>query len=278
MNIKDYVEINEYDVRACKFLLEMKDGNTVEVARLEYAKDIAICMSCQVGCKHRCTFCANRLSPFVRNLSEAEIYDAVTLIQPFPTKKETVLDFSGIGDCSDNWDAVRNACISLKNRDVIQRYSFTSISPKLWCTKVSRELKEGIVAPSKFMISLHGFDAESRNRIIPHAEDPREAVAWWSSLKQDGVRIVMNYVLHSGNVNHTNDIVRYINEYARWIDVLRISPFNDVKCSPLTGLHKEEIEAAVEKIKRDLTEEISIVLFQPIGINKGLACGQMRAN
>jgi len=278
MNIKNCVEITEYNVHAYKFLLEMTDGCTVEIVRLEYTDDVVICMSCQVGCKHGCTFCANRFSPFVRNLSEAEICDAVTHILPFPSKRETVLDFSGIGDCSDNWNEVRNACVSLKSRNIIQRYSFTSVAPKLWCTTVLQEMKDGLVAPSKIMISLHGFDAESRSQIIPHAEDPREAVAWWSSLKQDGVRIVMNYVLHSGNVNHSDDIVRYIKEYAEWIDVLRISPFNDVKCSSLIGLHKEEIEAAVEKIKKSLSEEINIVLFQPIGIKKGFACGQMRAS
>jgi 23S rRNA (adenine2503-C2)-methyltransferase len=277
MKVKECVKTSEYNVNASKFLLEMDDGCTVEVAGLVYPEDMVICMSCQVGCKHRCTFCANRFTPFVRNLSESEICNAVKMILELFPKKETVLDFSGIGDCSDNWEAVRNACVSLKNDNTIQRYSFTSVSPKAWCTAVLQEMKHDIVAPSKIMISLHGFDAASRSFIIPHAEDPAEAAAWWSLLKRDGVKIVMNYVLYSENVGQIDELIKYINDYADWIDVLRISPFNSVQNSPLTPLRKDEIEAAFEKVSQGIPQGISPVLFQPIGINHGFACGQMKA-
>ncbi len=277
MNVIECVKTTEYNVNASKFLLEMDDGCTVEIAGLVYPEDMVICMSCQVGCKHRCTFCANRLTPFVRNLSETEICNAVKIILDLFPKKETVLDFSGIGDCSDNWEAVRNACVSLKNDNIIQRYSFTSVSPKVWCATVSKEIKQGIVAPTHIMISLHGFDAASRSFIIPHAEDPTEAVAWWSLLKRDGVKIVMNYVLCSNNVGQIDNLLKYINDYAEWIDVLRISPFNFVQNSSLVALRKDRIEAAFEKIKQGIPSGISPVLFQPIGINHGFACGQMKA-
>ena len=72
-------------------------------------------------------------------------------------------------------------------------------------------------------------------------------------------------------------VLGYINEYANWIDVLRISPFNEVKNSPLTKLANSEIESAFIRIRHGVSQGIDTVLFHPVGIDQGLACGQMRA-
>ena len=42
-----------------KYLFEMSDGNCIETVLMRYEHGNSICVSCQVGCRMGCTFCAS---------------------------------------------------------------------------------------------------------------------------------------------------------------------------------------------------------------------------
>ena len=60
-----------------KYLFELGDGNRVESVVMYYKHGITICISCQVGCRMGCKFCASTIGGLVRSLSPGEILDQI---------------------------------------------------------------------------------------------------------------------------------------------------------------------------------------------------------
>lgn len=267
-----------------KYLIETnKDKINIEVVYIDFLEDKVICMSAQAGCARGCLHCATTYSPnpFIRNLSTEEICEMTKLVtkDAINGNKIDVLDFSGIGDCSANWDAVRDACLRLFDENWINSYTFTSIAPSNWCETLYNEMKLGLVSPKKITISLHGVDVETRRQIIPYAEDPLVALKWWRQLQKVGCRIVLNYVVHSNNTTskHIVMLAKFIRSNMIWIDTVRISPINSVVLSKISsGMSASQFTKDLKCLFLD--EEVHIVCFNPVGTNENMACGQMRAS
>ena len=64
-----------------KYLWELSDGNCVESVLMRYQHGNTVCISCQVGCRMGCAFCASTLAGKVRNLTPAEMIDQVLFTQ-----------------------------------------------------------------------------------------------------------------------------------------------------------------------------------------------------
>jgi len=265
-----------------KYLLLLDGGGTaVEAAYLDEGEGKGICCSARAGCPAGCRHCATTYapSPFIRDLSSREIISLVRLILDDARGGGPVdfLDFSGIGDCSANWDAVREACRELRESSLIGRYTLSSIAPRSWCETLAREMRAGLCDPERVLISLHGADRETRRLLIPGAEDPREAAAWWAPLHRDGCRVVMNYVLHSGNSSgkHLEGLAEFVSRGAGWIDEVRVSALNPVpgmSLAPGPG-----VGPFTSFLRETLPRSIRVHHFVPLGGDRGMACGQMRA-
>lgn len=282
MKIIDMAKSNELGARSCKYLISLAKGESVEIALFEFEERIVICCSSQIGCSFSCRHCATTYSnpQFVRNLTHLELMEIIKLILNHVNlndAKDIVLDFSGVGDCSSNWNAVRIASSELVNTGVIKRYFFTSIAPQKWCEKIVFDMEREYTAPSKIMISLHGYDLESRRMIIPNAEDPQKSMTWWKKLKRTNVKIHFNYVIHSGNSSRQGikKIADLINSQADWIDVLRLSHLNYVEKSNI--IPSQDIDGVISEIQSLIESKIQVVKFLPIGVENTFACGQMRA-
>ena len=64
-----------------KLLLQLHDGLVVETVGIPDRKRLTVCVSSQVGCPMRCTFCATGKGGFARNLQPHEIVDQVLAVQ-----------------------------------------------------------------------------------------------------------------------------------------------------------------------------------------------------
>ncbi len=66
-----------------KFLLQLHDGYVVETVGIPDTKSgrLTVCVSSQVGCPMRCTFCATGKGGYARNLAPHEIVDQVLTVQ-----------------------------------------------------------------------------------------------------------------------------------------------------------------------------------------------------
>src|SRR3989338_5916377 len=68
------------DHESIKYLMQSMDGHILESVLIVQRGRRTVCVSTQLGCRIRCTFCASGKGPFGRNLSAGEIVEQVSQI------------------------------------------------------------------------------------------------------------------------------------------------------------------------------------------------------
>ena len=106
------------DKDSIKALLKLNDGKYIEsVIIFSKVDNWTVCLSCQVGCPLKCSFCATGQSGFQRNLSAEEITDQILFWRHYLKKfkisnlKFKIHDvknivFMGMGEPFLNWGEV----------------------------------------------------------------------------------------------------------------------------------------------------------------------------
>ena len=74
-----------------KYLWELYDGNAVETVVMRYQHGNTVCVSCQVGCRQGCAFCASTIGGLVRGLQPSEILDEVLFSELDSGKKISMM-------------------------------------------------------------------------------------------------------------------------------------------------------------------------------------------
>ena len=89
-----------------KYLWQLADGNCVESVLMRYQHGNTVCISCQVGCRMGCAFCASTIAGKVRDLTPAEMLDQVLFTQIDSGAPVSNIVLMGIGEPLDNFDTV----------------------------------------------------------------------------------------------------------------------------------------------------------------------------
>jgi len=109
-----------------KFLFELEDGGTIETVLLRHKdsknKEIrnTLCVSSQVGCPVKCSFCATGQSGYMRNLSVSEILNQVYTVERRLRKKGETLNnlvFMGMGEPLLNIDNLAKSLSIISNEN-----------------------------------------------------------------------------------------------------------------------------------------------------------------
>ena len=149
-----------------KYLFELEDGNTVESVVMYYKHGITICISCQVGCRMGCKFCASTIGGLVRSLTPGEILDQVIFAQKDIGERISNIVMMGIGEPLDNFD---NVIKFLKNvndeRGINIGYRHISLSTCGIVPKIEKLME--LKLPITLSISLHAPTDEVRDTIMP---------------------------------------------------------------------------------------------------------------
>jgi adenine C2-methylase RlmN of 23S rRNA A2503 and tRNA A37 len=236
-----------------------------------------LCCSAQAGCTFACRHCATTYAPrpFLRNLSAEEIVAIVAFVVEDSNLGHPLdfLDFSGVGDCSANWVPVLEACKDVSRRDLASTFRLTTVGPRQWCERVAGDLK----VFERVVISLHGADKETRRQIIPNAEDPWKAAAWWSRLAKAGPFVDLNYVVHQHNSSpqHLDALARFVTAHSIWIRELRLSTINPIAGMPFWT--PETFPQIAARMRPRLPSAVRLNAFTSIGRSASMACGQLRA-
>ena len=86
-----------------KFLFGLKDGGLIEAVSIPAEGRVTGCISTQVGCRFKCSFCASGMAGFKKDLSCAEMLDEVLYLKNNSSSKRlTHLVFMGTGEHLDN--------------------------------------------------------------------------------------------------------------------------------------------------------------------------------
>ena len=99
----------ESDEHTSRFLLQSPDDHTIESVLISMHHGTTLCLSSQIGCRMRCSFCRTGQLGLIRNLQTKEIVLQLFTARFLLNKPVDNIVFMGMGEPFDNYDAVVEA-------------------------------------------------------------------------------------------------------------------------------------------------------------------------
>ena len=260
-----------------KFLFRAQDNREIESVWIPYPDRVTACISSQVGCAMRCSFCATGQLGFERNLTPGEIVDQVLAMQAQLGRRISTVVFMGMGEPLLNLDHVLTS-VRLLNEAVgiaMRQLTISTVGIVPQIQKLAQEKLQLTLA-----LSLHAPNDALREQLVPvntkfQLSDLREAVRDYESVT--GRRVTLEYIMLNG-VNDTLTHAQELIEWSRGLHVhINLIPYHptgaDYDATPQahmrrfadklqnagfpTAIRAErglEIEAACGQLKRQLAE------------------------
>lgn len=268
-----------------KFLFTAQDGLQIESVMIPNEDDsrYTICVSSQVGCALRCSFCATGLLGYKRDLSISEIISQILLVDAAVKKihnldpHDRALDnivFMGMGEPFLNYDNVTRAI------EIINDQNTFDIGTRRITVSTSGII-EGIekLAYAKgqvrLALSLHAANHEKRKTLMPIArkENTRQmldAVRFYQ--EKTNRRITVEYILIEGFNNLEEDVLALKHELKDIKYNLNVIPLNPVSSLPYDAPSQNCINDFTARLQR---HSIPYVLRISKGRDIDAACGQL---
>lgn len=260
-----------------KALLELRDGETVEAVMIPSGERVTLCLSTQVGCPIKCSFCATGLSGYARNLSSGEIVaQALFLLRDFDLAGRTPnIVFMGMGEPFRNYDATVKAIRLLMHPDGLgigaRRITVSTAGDVPGIERFAQENWQ-----VRLSVSLHAANDSLRDELVPlnrRYNIARLMKAVDEYLARTGRQITFEWTLLA-DVNDSDDAARQLIELIgrRPIHV-NLIPFNPVSGTGYRAPGKKRAEAFRHQLER---AGISATLRLERGQDISAACGQLR--
>ena len=258
-----------------KYLFDVLDNNAIESVLMEYKHGKTICVSCQIGCKMGCKFCASTGVKFARSLEAGEIVEQLLAIERDENIKISNLVFMGIGEPLDNYDNVMKAIKILNNPKGINMgarhisISTSGLVPNIY--KLADENRQCTLS-----ISLHSPTDEKRSSMMPinkvyNIQELMKACKYY--IQKTKRRISFEYALAKDNNDNLKDAEELAKLLKGMLCHVNLIPINKIEDGKFTKSTNENI------IKfRDYLNEHSIVatIRRELGSDIEAACGQLR--
>ena len=173
-----------------------------------------VCVSSQVGCAMRCSFCATGRQGFRRNLTSDEIVNQVLSMEDVFGRRATNVVMMGMGEPLLNLREVLRAHRCL-NRDVGiggRYFTISTVGVPNALSKLATHRLQATLA-----VSLHAPTQELRERLIPSAKAfPLDALLEEVRMyrKATGRRVTFEYTLLAGE-NDSEDHARALAKLLR---------------------------------------------------------------
>ncbi len=163
---------HESNDQTVKFLIKLKDGLKVESVLIPFQNKYTLCLSTQVGCAMKCSFCFTGTQGLKRHLETSEIIGQFILAWNW-LKKERPQDhqlknivYMGQGEPLHNFDAVKKASeIFLDQHGMSLGVQKITVSTAGYLPGLKRWNEE--MPGVNLALSLHSVIEEKRNQLIP---------------------------------------------------------------------------------------------------------------
>lgn len=267
-------QVSEYD-GTIKYLWELKDGNAVETVVMSYEYGNTICVSCQVGCRQGCAFCASTIGGLVRSLEASEILDEVLYSELDSGKPISNIVLMGIGEPLDNFDNVMRF-LHLVNHPKGMNIGMRHITlSTCGITEMFEKLADEDLQIT-LTVSLHAPDDETRSKIMP-ANRTRGVDQLMRSCKRyyerTGRRISFEYAMIDG-VNDSEYHARLLAKRANYVGAhVNLIPLNHVEEREFKPTPPGHMRAFI-KILED--EGVNVTVRRKLGSDVDASCGQLR--
>ncbi len=259
-----------------KFALGLADGRRVECVSMWAERGLTFCLSSQVGCALRCSFCATGQMGLQRNLSAAEIVAQVMVMGAFERWKDEGFNvvFMGMGEPLANYDAVMEAVRILHDEHGLNMGARRiTVSTSGLVPGMQRLAGEGLALG--LALSLHATTDELRDRLVPvNRRWPlRELLpAAQAYGLRTGRRVTLEYTL-IGDVNDSRADADRLAAIARDLpSKINLIPYNPVPGRPYRRPSAAELQAFAEWL---YPRAPAVTLRQTQGGEIWAACGQL---
>jgi 23S rRNA (adenine2503-C2)-methyltransferase len=279
-------ELLSLDGETRKAVLALPDGATIESVLMRYpqrwdgtgSERATVCVSTQVGCPVRCSFCATGLMGFGRNLSSGEILDQAlyflrwTRLHP-PIVRNVV--FMGMGEPLLNYDATLAAASRLADPQCagLGAHRLT-VSTSGWLPGLERLSDEPLAV--RLAVSLHAPNDELRDTLVPLNRRYPVAelmAACHEYQRRTGRRVTFEYILLD-RVNDSPALARQLVALLRGLDAhVNLIPMNPVADLPYEPSPPEVVEAFHQQLR---DHGIICTVRREMGRDIKAACGQLR--
>lgn len=273
-----------------KWLLELEDGEKIELVYIPADDRATLCISSQVGCPMNCRFCNTGSQGFTRNLTTAEIVGEIMFARDILNEWEnlnkaigegraiTNIVIMGMGEPLLNYDNIIKALkivnndngIAFSNRRIT--LSTCGIVPKIY--DLANDIKINLA------ISLHATTDEIRRKIMPVAnkftiEELMKACGCYAK-STNYRRITFEYIMIK-NLNDSLDDAKRLIKLVKKYNIP--AKFNLIPFNPWNGCDFKE-PSDIDTINK-FAKYITDARYPcPIRFSKGsdimAACGQLK--
>ena len=256
-----------------KYLWELADGNCVESVLMRYQHGNTVCISCQVGCRMGCAFCASTIAGKVRDLTPAEMLDQVLFTQIESGAPVSNIVLMGIGEPLDNFETVLRFLTLVNHPDGLNiGMRHISLSTCGLVEQIDKLAQYGLQLT--LSVSLHAPDDETRSKLMPvnrsvGVEKLLEACRRY--FEKTGRRISYEYAMIDG-VNDADWQADLLAKRLRGAPAhVNLIPLNEVEESPLKPSRRV---AAFQK--RLEGHGATVTVRRKLGGDIDASCGQLR--
>ncbi len=254
-----------------KFLIELGDGKKVESVLISHKRTLCACISSQVGCAMKCSFCATGLMGFSRNLTSEEIVGQLSLMQSVSEQKITNIVFMGMGEPLHNYDNVVKAVNEFRKQGLSwQKITVSTVGLPDRIRQLGKDTK------CQLALSLHAPNDELRSKLVPlnnryPIKEILDACREFPFTKHGPLMI--EYVLLAG----VNDKLEHAKQLAELLKDFKHRVINLIPYNPVAGISfSRPSQESAEAFKKELISAgFKTIIRTTKGIDSNAACGML---
>lgn len=256
--------------------LPFPTGTLIETVLIPSKDKSTVCVSSQVGCKLKCSFCATGGLGFTRNLLPEEIFDQVVAVKRLGEERGLPLSnivLMGMGEPLLNYENVLAAIERITAEDGLGMSPYRLTLSTSGIVEGIKRLADDDVR-FNLAISLHSAVNTTRDKIMPINKaypltELAEAIRYF--VDKTGTRPTFEYLLLKG-VNDSLDDAKALALFCRQFPVkINIIEYNEVDNAP----YRHSPDACRDQFVRYLeSKNIVVNIRRSKGKDIDAACGQ----
>lgn len=260
-----------------KLLLRWGDGASSEVVMIPEQSRRTICVSTQIGCPVRCTFCASGVDGLERNMTVGQIVEQwhQVSVQLEPDERISNIVFMGMGEPLANYDATL-AAARLFNAPgggniAARKITISTVGLPTRIRQLATERLQFTLA-----ISLHAPSDELRAKLIPWAQRVKieQLLAAASDyFHKTGREVTFEYILLDGVNNRPEHAARLVQLCRGQRCNVNLISYNPVEDLPFDRPSPRNVLQFLHQLRRG---GVNAHLRPSRGIDITAACGQLR--
>jgi len=262
-----------------KSAFQLHDKHLIEGMLIPTEDRATACVSSQVGCSLTCSFCATGFLKRERNLTAAEIYDQVVLINQ--QSNESIgrnlsnIVFMGMGEPLLNYSNVLGAIEKITSEEGLNMSAKRITVSTAGIAKMIKKLGDDEVK-FNLAVSLHAADDAKRDTIMPINEQNNieviiEALNYFQT-KCKG-ELTFEYILLDG-VNDTIDDAKKLIAICKQLEDVKINVIEYNKIDQ-ADFHKSTIDTRDKFIDYLSKHKVIANVRKSRGKDIDAACGQL---